>query len=71
MKYNRKLVKAIKIAAVNEEKTQTEIINRALKKEFIDIQEHRNKSKKPLSFMAGIFEGKKSFDSVKLRVGQK
>jgi len=30
------LMKAIKLAAIEEEKTQTEIINEALKKEFIE-----------------------------------
>jgi len=60
------LMKAIKLAAVEEEKTQTEIINEALKKEFIDIQKPKNKVRKPLSLVAGLFKAKEPFDSVKL-----
>ena len=60
------LMKAIKLAAIEEEKTQTEIINEALKKEFIDIQKPKNKARKPLSEIAGLFKAKKPFDSVKL-----
>lgn len=60
------LMKAIKLAAVEEEKTQTEIINEALKKEFIDIQKPKNKVRIPLSEVAGIFKTKEPFDNVKL-----
>lgn len=62
----KNLIKAIKLAAIEEEKTQTEIINEALKKEFIDIQKPKNKVRKPLSEIAGLFKAKKPFDSVKL-----
>ena len=59
------LMKAIKLAAAEEEKTQTEFINEALKKEFIDIQKP-NKVRQPLSEVAGLFKAKEPFDSVKL-----
>lgn len=62
----KNLMKAIKLVAVEQEKTQTEIINETLKKEFIDVQMPKNKVRKPLSEMTGIFKGKESFDSVKL-----
>jgi len=59
-------MKAIKLTAVKEEKTQTEIINETLKKEFIDIQKPKNKVRQPLSEMAGVFKAKEPFNSVKL-----
>jgi len=62
----KNLMKAIKLTAVKEEKTQTEIINETLKKEFIDIQKPNNKDRQPLSEMAGVFKAKEPFDSVKL-----
>ena len=61
----KNLMKAIKITAVKEEKTQTEIINEALKKEFIDIQKPNNEVRQPLSEMAGVFKAKEPFNSVK------
>jgi len=60
------LMKAIKLAAVEEEKTQTEFINEVLKKEFIDIQRPKNKVRTPLSEIAGLFKAEKPFDNVKL-----
>ncbi len=51
---------------MRKKKTQTEIINEALKKEFIDTQKPKNKARKPLSLVAGLFKAKKPFDSVKL-----
>ncbi|MCL2687807.1 MAG: hypothetical protein FWE58_04660 [Methanobrevibacter sp.] len=62
----KNLMKAIKLTAINEEKTQTEIINETLKKEFIDVQKPNNEVRQPLSEMAGIFKAKKPFNSVKL-----
>ena len=62
----KNLMKAIKLTAIEEEKTQTEIINEALKKEFIDIQKPKNKVRQPLSEMAGIFKAKEPFNSVNL-----
>jgi len=62
----KNLMKAIKLTAVKEEKTQTEIINETLKKEFIDIQKPNNKARQPLSEIAGVFKAKKPFNSVKL-----
>jgi hypothetical protein len=62
----KNLMKAIKLAAIEEEKTQTEIINEALKKEFIDIRKPKNKVRKPLSLVVGLFKAKEPFDSVKL-----
>lgn len=62
----KNLMKAIKLTAIEEEKTQTEIINETLKKEFIDIRKPNNKVRQPLSEVAGIFKAKEPFNSVKL-----
>jgi len=51
---------------LRKKKTQTEIINEALKKEFIDIQKPKNTVRKPLSEVAGLFKAKEPFNSVKL-----
>lgn len=58
------IVKAIKLVALNKDKTQTEIINEYLK-EGLSNEHENNKKSKSLNEIAGIFKGGKPMDSVK------
>lgn len=58
------IVKAIKLVALNKDKTQTEIINEYLK-EGLSNEHENNKKSKSLNEIAGIFKGGEPMDSVK------
>ncbi|MGL6297942.1 MAG: DUF6364 family protein [Methanobacteriaceae archaeon] len=59
----KSVIKTIKQIALNKEKTQTEIINEYLKK-GIKSERMKNKEKKSLNEISGMFKAKESFDSV-------
>jgi len=59
------LMKAIKLAATEEEKKlRQKLLTKLLKKNLLNIQKPENKVRQPLSLVAGLFKAKESFDNV-------